>query len=170
MRQNAEKGFRLLMASYKEPVYWHIRRLVVSHTDAQDAAQETFVRIFRNFQQYNETNSFKAWIFRIATNEALRLLGRQKGDMMLSLDENTATEKPKQKARTVKMATRTILATAAAVALFFVVTKNLPTSNAQTDSFDHVELAYNNLSNEDQEYLMEVYEEDVFLIDNEMNY
>ena len=43
MRQNAEKGFRLLMASYKEPVYWHIRRLVVSHADAQDAAQEAFV-------------------------------------------------------------------------------------------------------------------------------
>ena len=73
MRQDAEKGFRLLMASYKEPVYWHIRRLVVSHADAQDVAQETFVRIFR-----------------IATNEALRLLGRQKGDMMLSLDEVTA--------------------------------------------------------------------------------
>ena len=90
MRQNAEKGFRLLMASYKEPVYWHIRRLVVSHADAQDAAQKTFVRVFRNFQQYNESNSFKAWIFRIATNEALRLLGRQKGDMMLSLDDVTA--------------------------------------------------------------------------------
>ena len=73
MRQNAEEGFQLLMASYKEPVYWHIRRLVVSHADAQDVAQETFVRIFR-----------------IATNEALRLLGRQKGDMMLSLDEVTA--------------------------------------------------------------------------------
>ena len=83
MRQDAEKGFRLLMASYKEPVYWHIRRLVVSHADAQDAAQNAF-------QQYNEANSFKAWIFRIATNEALRLLGRQKGDMMLSLDDVTA--------------------------------------------------------------------------------
>jgi RNA polymerase sigma-70 factor (ECF subfamily) len=90
MRQDVEKGFRLLMASYKEPVYWHIRRLVVSHADAQDAAQETFMRVFRNFSQYNEENSFKAWIFRIATNEALRLLGRQKGDMMLSLDEVTA--------------------------------------------------------------------------------
>ena len=111
MRQNAEKGFRLLMASYKEPVYWHIRRLVVSHADAQDAAQETFVRVFRNFQQYNEANSFKAWIFRIATNEA-------------------TTE----------------------------------------DSFTNVELAYNNLSTEDHEYLMEVYEEDVFMIEEEMNY
>lgn len=90
IRENPERRFRLLMASYKEPVYWHIRRLVVSHADAQDAAQEAFVRILRNFQQYNEANSFKAWIFRIATNEALRLLGKLKNSTMLSLDEVTA--------------------------------------------------------------------------------
>ena len=90
MQQDSEKGFRLLMARYKEPVYWHIRRLVVNHADAQDATQETFVRVFRNFKQYNEENSFKAWIFRIASHEALRLLSRQKGDIMLSLDEVTA--------------------------------------------------------------------------------
>ena len=90
MRENPERGFRLLMASYREPVYWHIRRLVVSHADAQDAAQETFVRVFRNFGQYSEENSFRAWIFRIATNEALRLLGRQKNATMLSLDDVTS--------------------------------------------------------------------------------
>ena len=90
MREDQERGFRLLMASYREPVYWHIRRLVVSHEDAQDAAQETFVRVFRNFGQYSEENSFKAWIFRIATNEALRLLGRHKNATMLSLDDVTA--------------------------------------------------------------------------------
>lgn len=90
MRKDREQGFRLLMRSYREPVYWHIRRLVVSHADAQDAAQETFVRIFRAFSMYSEENSFKAWIFRIATNEALRLLGRQKGLATLSLDDVVA--------------------------------------------------------------------------------
>ena len=87
IRENAERGFRLLMAEYKEPVYWHIRRLVVSHADAQDATQETFVRIFRSFSQYNGEGTFRAWIFRIATNEALRLLGRNQGKTTLSLDE-----------------------------------------------------------------------------------
>lgn len=90
MREDAEKGFRLLMKSYKEPLYWHIRRLVVSHDDAQDAAQETFIRIFRSFGQYSKANSLRAWLFRIATNEALRLLGRQKNATMLSLDDVTA--------------------------------------------------------------------------------
>lgn len=50
MKQDIEHGARLLMSKYKEPIYWHIRRLVVSHDDAQDAAQETFVRIFRSFR------------------------------------------------------------------------------------------------------------------------
>ena len=87
IRENAERGFRLLMAKYKEPVYWHIRRLVVSHADAQDATQETFVRIFRSFSQYSGEGTFKSWIFRIATNEALRLLGRNQGKITLSLDD-----------------------------------------------------------------------------------
>ena len=82
MREDAERGFRLLMLSYKEPLYWHIRRLVVSHDDAQDAAQEAFIRIFRSFGQYNEANSLRAWLFRIATNEALRLIERRREDSM----------------------------------------------------------------------------------------
>lgn len=65
VRQNPEKGFRMLMAKYREAVYWHIRRLVISHADAQDAAQETFVRIFRSFSQFRGECSFAAWIYRI---------------------------------------------------------------------------------------------------------
>jgi RNA polymerase sigma-70 factor (ECF subfamily) len=82
LREDAESGFLLLMQSYKEALYWHIRRLVVSHDDAQDAAQEAFIRIFRSFGQYNEANSLRAWLFRIATNEALRLIERRREDSM----------------------------------------------------------------------------------------
>ncbi len=89
MNKNPQEGFRLLMASYMKPVYWHIRRLVVAHADAQDAMQETFVRVFRSFAQYNENQSLAAWIFCIATNEALRLLGKRKGEVQLSLDETS---------------------------------------------------------------------------------
>jgi hypothetical protein len=79
----------------------------------------------------------------------------------------SAQPKPKaQKARTVKMTFRILLAAAAAVALFFVVTKNMPNGTTIEDSFTNVELAYNNLSTEDQEFLMEVYEEDEFINDN----
>ncbi|MBQ6653681.1 MAG: RNA polymerase sigma factor [Prevotella sp.] len=82
MREDAEIGLRLLMARYREPLYWHIRRLVVRHDDAQDAAQNTFIRIFRSFSQYNGNHSLTAWIYRIATNEALRLIERRGNDTM----------------------------------------------------------------------------------------
>ena len=82
MGRDMQEGFRMLVARYKQPLYWHIRRLVVSHDDAQDAAQEAFIRIFRSFGQYNEQNSLRAWIFRIATNEALRLIERRREDSM----------------------------------------------------------------------------------------
>ena len=79
IRDNPEKGFSLLMKKYIEPVYWHIRRLVVSHADAQDAAQETFVRAFRSFGSFCD-GSLRSWIYRIATNEALRSLSGRRSE------------------------------------------------------------------------------------------
>ena len=78
LERNREIGFRMLLAKYQEPIYWHIRRLVVSHEDAQDASQETFVRLFRSLDQYRGDCSFRSWIYRIATNEALRLIGKRR--------------------------------------------------------------------------------------------
>ena len=89
LKENAENGFRMLMAKYKEPVYWHIRRLVISHDDAQDATQETFVRVFRSFRQFKGECSFCAWIYRIATNEALHILERRRNERF-SLDDPEA--------------------------------------------------------------------------------
>lgn len=89
MRKHPDKGFRLLMDAYKEPVYWHIRRLVVAHDDAQDAVQETFVRIFRSFGRFDEDRPLRQWIYKIATNEALRMLDRN-GAGHLSLDDRDA--------------------------------------------------------------------------------
>ena len=89
LNENTESGFRLLMAKYKEAVYWHIRRLVVSHDDAQDAAQETFIRVFRSFRQFKGECTFGTWIYRIATNEALRVLERRR-DGLVALDDSEA--------------------------------------------------------------------------------
>ena len=91
IRNKSEEGFRLLMQKYKQPIYWHIRRLVVAHVDAQDATQEAFIRIFRSFDKFRDDNSFRGWIFRIATNEALRLIDSRKQDQIsLEADENGA--------------------------------------------------------------------------------
>ena len=88
VREKSETGFQLLMQKYKQAVYWHIRRLVVAHDDAQDATQETFIRIFRSFDKFRDANSFRGRIFRIATNEALRLIDSRKQERV-SLEEDT---------------------------------------------------------------------------------
>lgn len=82
MREDEERGMRLLMRRYGEPLYWHIRRLVVSHADAEDATQEALIRIFRSFGQYDGHGSLRAWVFRIATNEALRIVERRREEGM----------------------------------------------------------------------------------------
>ncbi len=87
IREEPEQGFRLLMQKYKQPVYWHIRRLVVAHDDAQDATQEAFVRVFRSFDTFRDDSSFRSWIFRIATNEAFRMIDSRKQDQV-SLEED----------------------------------------------------------------------------------
>ena len=89
MRLQPETGFRMLLAKYKEPIYWHIRRMVVNHDDAQDATQEAFVRVFRHFRQCKSGNTLRGWLFTIATREALRMLDQRKTDM-LSLNDSIA--------------------------------------------------------------------------------
>ena len=73
INKDTEAGFRLLLSQYKEPIYWHIRRITVGHHAAEDALQETFLRAFRNIHKIKRDLSVSAWIFRIATNEALRM-------------------------------------------------------------------------------------------------
>lgn len=74
---NLQIGFRTLLKEYKEPIYWHIRRITVNSEDAKDATQETFIRVFRSLDQYDRNRSFTAWLYRIATNEALRIIGKR---------------------------------------------------------------------------------------------
>ena len=75
----------MLLHKYQEPIYWHIRRLVVTHDDANDAVQETFIRAFRSINQFEQSGTLKSWLYRIATNEALRLLGKR-SQTTISLD------------------------------------------------------------------------------------
>jgi RNA polymerase sigma-70 factor, ECF subfamily len=64
-----DKGFLELMDTYKEPIYWHIRRLVVSHEDAEDILQETFIQVYRFAGSFRGESKIYTWLYRIATNE-----------------------------------------------------------------------------------------------------
>lgn len=72
-----EEGFRILMKKYGHALYWHIRRIVVSHDDAEDVFQEACIRIFRGLSHFNGDSSLLTWMYKIATNESLQHLRRQ---------------------------------------------------------------------------------------------
>lgn len=78
INENPDKGFRLLIQRYGEQLYWHIRRLVASHDDAQDAEQETFIKAYRGFSQLETPKALTSWLYRIATREALRMIEKNK--------------------------------------------------------------------------------------------
>ena len=85
------------------------------------------------------------------------------------MNEVKAQPVKKNKAKTIRMVIRTALAVAACLALFLIVKKTLPQdSDNAIDDFDNVELAFNNLSTEDQDYLLEVYQEELFM-NNDLN-
>lgn len=77
MKSKAEDILREAADRYGERLYWHIRRLVVSHDDAEDALQETFIKIFTKADSF-KGQSLEAWCYKIATNEALQALRRRK--------------------------------------------------------------------------------------------
>lgn len=68
----------MLMEAFQQPVYWHIRRMVVGHDDAEDVLQETFIRVFRYLNDFRAESSLATWIYRIATNECIRFLNNRK--------------------------------------------------------------------------------------------
>ena len=72
-----DNGFSLFMSRYGRKLYWHIRRIVVDHDDAEDAMQETAINVLNSIDSFNEQSALSTWVYRIATNEALRVLRRQ---------------------------------------------------------------------------------------------
>ena len=69
-----ERAFESLMEQYKERLYWHIRKIVLDHDDANDVVQNTFIKIFININTFQEHSKIYTWMYRIATNEALNFI------------------------------------------------------------------------------------------------
>ncbi|WP_027124782.1 RNA polymerase sigma factor [Gelidibacter mesophilus] len=66
-----ETAFKELLNLYKERLYWHIRKIVMSHDDADDVLQNTFIKIYKNIHSFKGESKLYSWMYRIATNEAI---------------------------------------------------------------------------------------------------
>ena len=94
LQRSPNEGFAMLVERFQEPLYWHIRRLVVGHHDSEDITQEAFVRILRGLPHFKGHSSLTTWVYRIATNEALRWLKRNEHKKTALLEGTHATQEP----------------------------------------------------------------------------
>jgi len=82
-----EQAFRDLMSLYKERLYWHIRKIVLSHDDADDVLQNTFIKVFKNIHSFKENSKLYSWMYRIATNEAITFINKKAVKQHIDISE-----------------------------------------------------------------------------------
>ncbi len=82
-----EQGFTAIVKKYQEKLYWHIRRMVINHDDANDVLQNMFVKVWKGLQNFREDSQLYTWLYRIATNECLTYLDQQKKKVSISLSD-----------------------------------------------------------------------------------
>lgn len=82
-----EQAFRKLIAMYKERLYWHIRKIVISHDDADDVLQNTFIKIFKGIDNFKQESQIYSWMYRIATNESISFINKRAKENNVDISE-----------------------------------------------------------------------------------
>ena len=82
------EAFKELFDLYQERLYWHIRKIVITHDNANDVLQNTFIRIFKGIDNFKAKSTLHTWMYKIAYNESLRFLEKNKPTIAFSLSEN----------------------------------------------------------------------------------
>ncbi|MDY4881813.1 MAG: sigma-70 family RNA polymerase sigma factor [Candidatus Limisoma sp.] len=80
-------AFGKVIAHYTEPLYWHIRKLVLNHDDANDVLQNTFLKAWSSIEYFRGDAKMSTWLYRIATNEAITFLSKEQGRNTASIDD-----------------------------------------------------------------------------------
>ncbi|WP_449406388.1 RNA polymerase sigma factor [Pedobacter aquae] len=85
--QTQELGFKLLLNKYQQKIYWHIRRIVIEHEDADDVVQDVFIKVWKNLASFRQDSQLYTWLYRIATNESITFLNKKKTKFNSSFEE-----------------------------------------------------------------------------------
>ncbi len=88
--EEVSNAFSLIVKEYSEQLYWQIRRLVLSHDDANDILQDTFLKAWNNIQYFRGDAKISTWLYKIALNESLAFLNKAKAENNISLDDEDA--------------------------------------------------------------------------------
>jgi RNA polymerase sigma-70 factor (ECF subfamily) len=82
-------AFHTVVKDYQERLYWHIRKIVISHEDADDILQNTFVKAWRSIGNFREESSLYTWLYRIATNESLTFINSNKRKSFIPMNDTS---------------------------------------------------------------------------------
>jgi len=85
--KSKEAAFRELLQLYKERLYWHIRKIVISHDDADDILQNTFIKVHRSIDKFKGESKLFSWLYRIATNESITHINKNAKRLQISNEE-----------------------------------------------------------------------------------
>ena len=80
-------AFERLVREYSEQLYWQVRRMVLSHEDANDVMQNVFLKAWSHLDDFHRDSKISTWLYRIAVNESLDFLRRQKNQIVMSTDD-----------------------------------------------------------------------------------
>ena len=95
-----EKGYTGIVKKYQEKLYWHIRRMLVDHEDTNDVLQQALIKIWNGLDRFRADSQLFTWMYRIATNETLTFIEKQKKRATVSLDQGDGGFQDKIKADT----------------------------------------------------------------------
>lgn len=84
------EAFGKVIAQYSEPLYWQIRKMVISHDDADDLLQNTFLKAWENIENFRGEAKLSTWLFKIAVNETITFLSKERARRGISLDDGDA--------------------------------------------------------------------------------
>ena len=85
--KSKEAAFKELLQLYKERLYWHIRKIVISHDDADDVLQNTFIKVYKSIDKFKGESKLYSWLYRIATNESITHLNKNAKRLQISNEE-----------------------------------------------------------------------------------
>lgn len=80
-------AFSMVVRKYQERLYWHIRKMVLSHDDANDILQNTFLKAWKGIDNFRGDSLISTWLYKIATNETLTFLANKRMRNTTSMDE-----------------------------------------------------------------------------------
>jgi len=80
-------AFHLLVTKYQKRIYWQVRRIVLDHDDANDVVQNTFIKVWKNLENFKEASRLYTWLYRIATNESLTFLKQKRAPLYVPFEK-----------------------------------------------------------------------------------